>query len=455
MRFFKIKRLLLPLLLVFTLGIGGVHAAWLYATNTDISAENELDHSYDFGWEKPGIYITDAKLKSGTVNMLTHNEERTFSLQNLQLMQGVTNSYTTTSYESNSTKTTVNNSTYVSTVRTVSGSGWRKTISTTNISPVTVTVTVKNNTNDRYKYYFQGIEESGTYTNGLIAYSAAVSGYAPSDTAREGYFTDNETMDIDVTFYLSASNTYAVNSANFSLLLQNAALDVLFGLDPADVEDMVISGAMDRFQTILNTPALYEQLTTAITDNYDGGTYNDNRFWTGTYIGNVDDSDDEDSAIIRELFGAETIKQVIEGTEQTITLIIKWENIDGNEATGTTFTLRSNRGTTQTFRGCEMTLYMTTQDLINDWQYNSYAEPVYATVYTCGSYEDASGNTQYTDWYRLGETYSGKAQVVGYVGGEKNGSFNTGEWYSTLPYHGATTGSNLATIISKYIASLG
>jgi len=454
MRFFKIGRLLLPLLLISSLFVGGVHAAWSYATGTDINSENEIDHANDFVWEQPGIYITDVKVKSGTVNMLTHNEERTFSLRNLQLLQGSTSSYTTTTYESNSTKTTVNNSTYVSTVRTVSGSGLRKTISTTNISPVTVTVTVKNNTNDRYKHYFQGVEESGTYTNGLIAYSAAVSGYAPSDTAREGYFTDNETMDIDVTFYLSASNTYAVNSANFSLLLQNAALDVLFGLDPADVEDMVISGAMDRFQTMLNSPELYEQLTTAIIDNYDGGTYNDNRFWTGTYIGNVDGSNDEDSAIIRELFGSETIKQVIEGTEQTITLIIKWENIDGNEATGTDFSLTSDRGVTQNYRGCELTLYMTTEDLINDWNYNSYAQVVYATVYTCGSYEDASGNTQYTDWYRLGETYSGKAQVVGYVGGEKNGSFNTGEWYSILPYHGATTGSTLATIIKKYIQSL-
>ena len=84
------------------------------------------------------------------------------------------------------------------------------------------------------------------------AYAASVSRYAASDTARNGSFTDDETMDIDVTFYLSESNTYAVSNANFSTLLKKAAMNVIFGLDEADIEDKVLTEATDRFLTILN-----------------------------------------------------------------------------------------------------------------------------------------------------------------------------------------------------------
>lgn len=405
--------------------------------------------------ERVGIFITDMTVKSGTIGGLIY-ADKAFTLGNLQLEQGGTSSYTGTSYERNGTATTVD-STFTSTVRTVSGSGFRKTISTTEIKPVTVTLTVRNNTNDGYRYYFQGVsstDDATLYTNGLISYTASVSDYADSDTEQNGSFVDEETMKIDVTFYLSGENTYAVSDSSFSMLLEKAVMSVVYGVDEAEIEDAVTSLVTNEFDRILNNDETYTVLTEAIVANYDGGTETDNRFWTGTYIGNVDGSSDEDTGIIQQLFGTDKITQIIGDTEQTVTVIIKWENIDGDESTGSSFSLTSDSGVTQNYVGCEMTLYMTTEDLINDWTFGTYAETVYATVYTCSTLTDSEGNTVYSDWYQFGDTYSGKAQVVGYVGGSNNGSFNTGEWYSTAAYHGLTSGKKLDEIIRAYIASL-
>lgn len=401
--------------------------------------------------ERVGVFITDVTLKDGILGGRNY-EDKLFTLSNLQLGQSKTNTYTGTSYEKNGTTTVVDDY-YVSTVRTVSGSGYNKRISTTTLDPVTVTLTVRNNTNDGYRYYFQEVKKSAeVYSNELVEYSASISSYAPSDTEKNGSFVDEETMKIDVTFYLSEDNTYAVTNSNFSSLLSEAALSVVYGMTKADIEDAVVSNVTDSFNELLNDESLYSTLTNAIRSNFDG---NSSRFWTGTYIGNVDGSTDEDTAVIKELFGTDKISQIIGDTEQTVTLIIKWENIDGNEDTGTTYTLTANNGVSHTYKGCEMTLYMTTEDLIDDWTYNTYAETVYATVYTCGTMTDSEGNTVYGDWYKFGDTYSGKAQVVGYVGGENNGSFNTGEWYSTERYYGLPANSRLSSIISAYIDTIG
>ena len=429
----KFGRILLCVMLFFSmtfLSVGYANFTTSLAVTGNLTAE------------RVGVFITDVTLNNGVIGGRTH-EYKLFTLSDLQLVQGATNTQTGTSYEKNATTTTVDNS-YVSTVRTVSGSGYRKTISTTTFSPVTVTLTVRNNTNDGYRYYFQEVKKSTeVYSNELIEYSASISSYAASDTERNGSFVDEETMKID--------NTYAVTNSAFSSALEEAALSVVFGMTEADIEDAVVSNVTDSFKAILNDDTIYSDLTTAIMDNFDGDA---TRFWTGTYIGNVDGSTNEDTAIIQELFGTDKITQIIGDTEQTVTLIIKWENIDGNESTGTDYTLTNANGNSITYKGCEMTLYMTTEDLIEDWTYNTYAETVYATVYTCGKMTDSEGNTVYSDWYQFGDVYSGKAQVVGYAGGEKNGSFNTGEWYSTSSYYGLPSGSRLSSIISAYISTL-
>ena len=71
-----------------------------------------------------------------------------------------------------------------------------------------------------------------------------------------------------------------------------------------------------------------------------------------------------------------------------------------------------------------MTLYMTVDPLDNA---NGWA-PVYATVFTCD--RDAAGN-KISDWYHVGDSYYGQANVVGYRGESGGtGSFVTDNWKS-------------------------
>jgi hypothetical protein len=68
-----------------------------------------------------------------------------------------------------------------------------------------------------------------------------------------------------------------------------------------------------------------------------------------------------------------------------------------------------------------MTLYLTIDPLNKAGAY----VPVYAVVFTCD--RDDNGN-QISDWYRIGSTYAGTANVVTYDGGNGTGSFVTDNW---------------------------
>jgi hypothetical protein len=68
-----------------------------------------------------------------------------------------------------------------------------------------------------------------------------------------------------------------------------------------------------------------------------------------------------------------------------------------------------------------MTLYLTIDPLNRAGTY----VPVYAVVFTCD--RDADGN-KISDWYRIGSTYAGKANVVAYNGANGTGSFVTDNW---------------------------
>ena len=71
-----------------------------------------------------------------------------------------------------------------------------------------------------------------------------------------------------------------------------------------------------------------------------------------------------------------------------------------------------------------MTLYLTVDELnkANGWA------PVYATVFTCD--RDEAGNTV-SEWYKVGDSYYGQANIVGYRGESGGtGSFVTDNWKS-------------------------
>lgn len=436
-------RIFIGVLVTFSMLVSGVG----YASLTD-----SLSVTGTASAERTGIFITDIRLKGYTeaYEDAVFTDDKVFTLSNVLLStESGPTTVTTNEYRQNKTETTVD-SNYKSTIETYAGSYYNKTLTTTVVKPVVFTITVVNNTNEPIRYYFHEVAKTDTnYTNTDIAYAASVSEYAPSDTNFSApSFTDGEQMKIDVVFYIPESNTKPFDE--LSLLLGSATLSLVFDVNEAEVEDAVVSGVTESLEDILNDEKQYETLTDAITGNFDD---NPGRFWTGTYIGNVDGSIDEDTEIIKSLFG-EDIKQIIGDTEQSVTLIIKWENIDGDENTGTDYTLTTSDGmNSKTYRGCEMTLYMTTEDLINDWSFNQYAQKIYATVYTCTK-TVTDGETTYGEWYQLGDTYAGKAQVVGYAGGKINGSFDTGTWSSVESYYGLGTGAKLANIIDAFKKSL-
>ena len=115
--------------------------------------------------------------------------------------------------------------------------------------------------------------------------------------------------------------------------------------------------------------------------------------------------------------------QITVGKEQMdATVLIKHENLDGNTLTGDDY-VATNTNNGGVFRGygCEMTLYLTIDPLNKAGAY----VPVYVVVFTCD--RDANGN-KISDWYRIGSTYGGTANVVTYNGGNGTGSFVTDNW---------------------------
>ena len=189
----------------------------------------------------------------------------------------------------------------------------------------------------------------------------------------------------------------------------------------------VTKSLAQKFLEILNSSTDYAMLTGAMDDNYDGS-----RAWTASYIGNVAGSSSDDTTLLLDLFDGELSLEV-NGTHVDVTCIIKRENIDGSTSTGASYRV----GRT-TYRGCEMTLYLTTANF-DRVSYNDYP-PVYAMVFTKPSTN--------SDWVQVGEEmYAGTAQVVGYVGGTTTGSFDTGTWRSSQEYHGVSTGATISMLI--------
>ena len=173
-----------------------------------------------------------------------------------------------------------------------------------------------------------------------------------------------------------------------------------------------------KFLDILNTSTTYKELVDVLDDKFDG-----NQEWTSNYVGNVGNAVDNDMMTVETLFAGQ-LTMMVNGKAQKAWVIIKHENLDGNEKTGDDYTLNYNQYGLVTHKGCEMTLYMTV-DALDDQ--NGWA-PVYATVFTCD--RDDAGN-KISDWYKVGDTYYGQANVVGYKGESGGtGSFVTDNWKS-------------------------
>ena len=176
-----------------------------------------------------------------------------------------------------------------------------------------------------------------------------------------------------------------------------------------------------RFLQILNTQSTYDYLVDILDNKYDG--VND---WTSNYVGNVagavTGAFSEDSVAVNTLF-QNHLQMTINGELKEVTVIIKHENVDWDTGTGDDYVATHPSGAVQYGTGCEMTLYLTIDTLDVPYEYVT----VYAMVFTCD--RDWQTGAVTSDWYRVGHTFVGKAEVSDYdgtVGG--TGSFRTTTW---------------------------
>ena len=279
---------------------------------------------------------------------------------------------------------------------------------------VTYKVTVLNNTKLTYSYrgiYYQ-TNLSGYNGNNSVSTSngnqrIGVVCSLANASAQNKKVAPGETLEFTV--------TYTVGSWMSSSTDWKTLINFQFGIN-VDGEREALEVIEDKFLNILNTTSTYDQLIDALDNKFDG-----RQEWTSNYIGNVTGSSSEDSVAVNTLFAGQL--QITVGKEQMdATVLIKHENLDGNRYTGDDYTAvnSSNGGTFQGY-GCEMTLYLTIDPLTSAGRY----VPVYAVVFTCD--RDENGN-KISDWYRIGSTYAGTANVVTYDGGNGTGSFVTDNW---------------------------
>ncbi len=273
---------------------------------------------------------------------------------------------------------------------------------------VTYKITVFNNTQYEYAYrdvyYQEGLQSNDTIGNGIT-----ISCSLDSATAANKKIAPGATKELTVTYTLSTSldrnQTY------------NNVINLRFGIN-VDSLEQAHDVLMEKFAEILNSPSGYAELTDKINDKFNG-----TQEWTSNFIGNVDGSNTADSVSMNNLFGGR-LQMVIGDQQQTVTALIKHEPIDGDDTTGDSYSVTYNNGATDTRIGCEYTIYLTTAKL-NSWSFNTYPE-VYAAVFTC----DQTADGRFGTWYMKGLLFKGTARVVGYMGEESGGSFDTGTWRS-------------------------
>ncbi|MBR2445219.1 MAG: hypothetical protein IKB28_00970 [Clostridia bacterium] len=274
---------------------------------------------------------------------------------------------------------------------------------------VTYEITVFNNTTREYAFralYYQ----DGTYNNNMIE------NYNGSNSIGViTHFPDGKKVapGKSLTFHV----TYNLGTGLYPYNTYKTLINYQFGIN-VDSETEAVDVVHDKFLDILNTTSTYETLVDVLDNKYDGS-----QEWTSNYVGNVGNATSDDALAVNTLFAGQ-LQLVIDGQTKPATVLIKHENLDNNRNTGDDYVAvnKNNQGSPFYGYGCEMTLYLTTDDLD---QKNGWA-PVYVSVFTCD--RDENGNIV-GDWYLIGETYKGRANIVGYNGeAGGTGSFVTDNW---------------------------
>ena len=300
-------------------------------------------------------------------------------------------------------------STTVDTTLNRTNSYWRPSAGS-----VTYSITVFNNTKLEYAYrglYYQpkldnyngnSVVSTSNGNNSLgVVCSLASAGAAARKVAAGG------TLTFQVTYTLGK---------NLSDVDYSSLINFQFGIN-LESEEEAREAVYNKFADILNTDSTYETLFDAIDNKFDGSNE-----WTSNYIGNVGSATSDDAVVVNTLFAGQ-LQMIINGVTKPASVIIKHEDLDGNKMTGDDYVAQNtNNGGVFRGYGCEMTMYFTVDSLNNA---NGNAN-VYVAVFTCD--RDANGNI-ISDWYMIGDTYYGTANVVGYNGeAGGTGSFVTDNW---------------------------
>ena len=281
---------------------------------------------------------------------------------------------------------------------------------------VTYKIEVFNNT--KYEYAYRGLyyqSELSGYNNNTVATANSDKKIGVITSFPNGRIVaPGEKLTFNVVYTIGKDSSTFSSSRTYKTFL-----NYQFGIN-VETEEAAREAVNDKFANILNTATTYDQLTDVLDNKFDGS-----QEWTSNYVGNVGNANTDDAVAVNTLFAGQ-LQMIINGQSRPASVIIKHENIDGNEKTGDDYVaVNSNNGGVFRGYGCEMTLYLTIDPLTAA---NSNAV-VYVCVFTCD--RDAAGNIV-GDWYRVGDSYVGLAPIVGYNGeAGKTGSFVTDNWVST------------------------
>ena len=198
-------------------------------------------------------------------------------------------------------------------------------------SSVILKVTIKNNTNKEYGYSAtmrQSTISDSTYSNEDVVYAVCSDEGCTIPLAKRTAIAPGERLVFYVKF--SYSDSASIDAGGERL---NSVLRFYFVTPISDIQDdegdQMIGNALQQFAKILNDPESYQELYNAMQAKYAGAD------WHVSYIGNVAGSAHADTAALDKIF--DNILMInIDGVDVNITMIVKMENIDGDETTGAT-----------------------------------------------------------------------------------------------------------------------
>ena len=289
---------------------------------------------------------------------------------------------------------------------------------------ITYTIRVFNNTKYEYAYrdlYYQDSTHNNSYIVQNTSSSPSKNINIVTNFPNGTIVKQGEYLDFEVTYTLGSDRNTFRASNTFQTFV-----NYRFGIN-VETEEAARDAIAAKFLNILNTTSTYNELVDAIDNKFDG--YQE---WTSNYIGNVGDATSDDALTVNTLFAGQ-LQMMINGVMKPATVLIKHENLDNNPKTGDDYVAvnKDNGGTFYGY-GCEMTLYLTTDPLTTA---NGLAE-VFVCVFTCN--RDDAGNIV-SSWYRIGDSYRGLANIVGYSGEYGGtGSFVTDNWISSAETYTVT-----------------